>query len=160
MTVTRRRSAVLPDELTIAAHEFIYNRAAEATATRVKNTKRDMLKGWLTMKNALGKFVNGRVDENGHRHFDFKEPLTIGDETYTGIVAQRKTSSRIDLEAVEEALKAKGDSSYDLVFKRQVIREFDEEALYVLNQKGVVSDEELDSFTIEDESYSLTTVKA
>jgi hypothetical protein len=160
MAVTRRRSAVLPDELTIAAHEFIYNRATEASATRVKNTKRDLLKGWLTMKNALGKFVNGRVDENGHRYFDFAEPITIGDETYKAIVAQRKTSSYIDEAAVEEFLKAKGDSSYDLVFKREVVRVFNEEALYVLNQKGVITDDELDALTVEDESYSLTTVKA
>jgi hypothetical protein len=160
MTVTRRRPLAPPDELTIAAHEFINFRQAESDVSKAKNRKRDLLKGWLTMKNALGKFVNGRVDENGHRYFDFAEPLTIGDETYTAIVAQRKTSSYLDEDAAAELLKSKGDSSYDMVFKRVVVREFNEDALYVLNQKGVITDDELDELTVEEESYSLTTVKA
>lgn len=160
MTVRQRRPLAPPDELVIAAHEFINYRDLAAASVKVKDKKRDLLKGWLTMKNAAHKFVNGRVDSDGHRYFDFAKPITIGENTYTAIVAQRKTSSYIDTEATEALLRSKGDSSYDLVFPRKVIREFDEDKLYVLNQKGVISDDELTALTVEEESYSLTTVKA
>lgn len=159
MTRTRRPLGP-PDELIIAAHEFINYRDTAAEAVKLKDKKRDILKGWLTMKNAAHKFVNGRVDSDGHRYFDFAAPLTIGEYTYKAVVAQRKTSSYLDEDAAEVLLKSKGDSSYDLVFKRKVVREFDGDELYVLNQKGVITDDELDKLTVEEESYSLTTVKA
>lgn len=149
-----------PTDLGRAAHEFLYNRSVEAQATPLKNTARDLIKGWLTLKDQLGRFANGRVDENGHRYLDFDQPLTIGGETYTGIQAQRKTSAAIDLEKTEALLREKGgDALYDVVFKREVIRTFDEDELFLLHQKGVISDEELDALETESESYSLVPVK-
>lgn len=155
-----RRAPTPPDDLTRAAHEFLHFRSVEAQATATKNKARDLLKGWLIMKNQ-GKMLNGRVDENGHRFYDFEQPLTIGEVTYTGIQAQRKTSSSIDLEATEKLLREKGgEKLYDLVFKRVVTREFSEDELFLLNQKGVISDDELDALETESESYSLLPVKA
>lgn len=156
--MTRRLSP--PSDLGRAAHEFLYNRDIEATAIPIKNKARDLLKGWLTLKDQLGRFANGRVDENGHRYLDFDQPLTIGDVTYTGIQAQRKTSTSIDLEAAEKLLREKGgEALYDLVFKREVVRTFDEDELFVLHQKGVLNDEELDGLETETESYALVPVK-
>jgi hypothetical protein len=157
--LTRRLSGP-PTDLGKAAHEFLFYRDTEAKATPIKNAARDLIKGWLTLKDQLGRFPNGRVDENGHRYLDFDQPLVIGDVTYTGIQAQRKTSASIDLEAAEKLLREKGgEALYDVVFKRQVVREFDEDELFVLHQQGVLTDDELDSLETETESYALVPVK-
>lgn len=148
-----------PTDLQRAVHEFLYNRDVEAQATPAKNSARDVIKGWLTLKNAAGKMPNGRVDENENRFLDFEQPMTINGVTYTGIKAERKTpAAHIDLDKAEALAREKG--VYDKVFKRKVIREFDEDALFLLNQKGVLTDDDLDALVVTGEAtYALTVVK-
>jgi hypothetical protein len=156
-----RRIVAPPADLSRAAQTFMFWRGEETHASKTKEDARDIIKGWLTLKNAAGKYVNGRVDENGHRYYDLPEPVTIGDVTYTAIQAQRKTTSSLDLEEVERLLRKKGgEKLYDLVFKREVIRVFHEDELFVLLQKGVVTEDEMDALTSEDESFALVPVKA
>lgn len=149
-------------DLEKAAHEFLFNRDSESAAVKSKNRARDVLKGWLTLKNAAGKMLNGDVDDKGNRTLYFEEPLTIGETEYAGVQAQKKTPEpSIDTDATEALLKAKGAKHYDAVFKRQVIRVFSEDDLYVLNQKGIVSDEELDALMVTgDPTYALVAVKS
>lgn len=152
-----RRTLAPPDELSRAAQTFIHTRNEESTALTAKNRARDLLKGWLTLK-IQGKYVNGRADEMGHRHYDFDAPMAIGDATYTGIVAQRKTNASIDLDKAEVLAREKG--IYGKIFKAVTTRQFDEAELYAANQRGVVSDKELEDLTVETESFALTAVKA
>ena len=140
-------------------HTFLYYRDETVSAGRLKDSARDKIKAWLTARDDNGKLLNGRVDENGHRFFDLPEPLTINGVTYTAIQAQRKTSSSIDLDAAESLLKAKGSEYYDQVFRAVVVRQFSEDDLFILNQTGVLSDEELDALETEDETFALTAVK-
>jgi hypothetical protein len=155
-----RRTVAPPADLARSAQTFLFWRGEESNATTTKNNARDILKGWLTMKNAVGKYVNGREDGEGHRYYDLPEPVTIGDVTYTAIQAQRKVTPSIDEDAVAELLRKKGgERLYDVVFKREVIRVFDEDALFVLLQKGLISEEEMNAFTVEAVSYALTAVK-
>lgn len=148
-----------PTDLERSVHEFLFNRDVEAVATSVKNSARDVLKGWLTLKNAAGKMLNGREDSEGHRYLDFEEPLTINGVTYTGLKAERKTpAAHIDLDKAEALAREKG--VYDKVFRRVVTRQFDEDALFLLNQKGVLTDDDLDDLVVTgDPSYALTVVK-
>jgi hypothetical protein len=147
-------------DLEKSAHEFLFNRDSAGRAGTIRDTARDILKGWLTLKNAAGKMVNGEVDDKGNRTLYFDEPLTIGEKTYTGVQAQRKEPAQfVDEDAAEKLLKSKGQKFYDAVFKRQVIRVFSEDDLYVLNQRGIVTDEELDSLLKSgDPSYALVVV--
>jgi hypothetical protein len=155
-----RRTMAPPTDLGKASHEFIYHRDVAADATKVKDKARDLIKGWLTLVNQAGKMPNGREDSDGHRYLDFDHPLTIGDKTYTGIKAQlSRPTPYIDLDAAAKLLESKGTEFYDQVFKRKVIREFDGDELYVLNQKGIVSDDELDALEVQGKpSYSLIPV--
>lgn len=153
----RRAALVVPDELEKQAHTFLHYREVGADAERRKNAARDSLKGWATLKNAVGKFVNGEEDENGNRIL----PWTINGKR---IVAQRKVpAAYIDLEKTEALLRAKDPTGrlYDIVFKREVVRTFTEDELYVLHAQGVLSDEELDGLEVQGEpSYSLVVVDA
>lgn len=147
-------------ELEKAAHTFLFNREESGRTDGLRDGAKSILKGWLTLKNAAGKMVNGEVDDKGNRTLFFDEPLTIGDKTYTGVQAQRKEPAQfVDEDAAEALLKSKGQRYYDAVFKRKVIRVFSEDDLYVLNQKGIVTDEELDSLLKSgDPSYALVVV--
>lgn len=152
--MSRSSAPVIPDKLEQDVHLFLHYREVESEAKREKDGARDRLKGWVTLKNAAGKFVNGEEDENGNRVL----PWTVGGRK---LVAQKKTPAPfIDLDAAEALLRDKGGQAlYDVVFKRKVIREFDEDELFLLNQKGVITDEELDSLEVQgDPSYSLVVV--
>lgn len=146
------------DDMTKAVHSFLYNRDEEARAKRLKDHSRNVIKDWLLAK-AGDKFINGRADENGHRYRDFDMPVTIGDATYTGIRATRKLSSYVDEERAEELLRSKGEENFEYVFPVVEERRFDEDRLFALNQRGLISDEELDSLVVEDESFSIVPVK-
>lgn len=146
-----RRAPLVPSALEQAAHKFLHYRDVKSDATREWEAARDQIKGWATLKNAVGNFVNGEEDENGNRIL----PWTINGKR---LVAQRKMPApETDLDKVEKLLREKGGQGlYDQVFKRKVIREFDENALFVLHQLGYFTDEEMDALEVQGEpSYSL-----
>jgi hypothetical protein len=133
-----------------AVHSFLYNRSEVERTGKARDTSRDFLKRWL--------MEDGRVDENGHRWLDFADELTIDGRTWKAICAQRRISSSIDLDATEELVKAKG--LYNDVFPVVEVREFNEDALYAANQRGLISDEELDGLLIEVETFAIVPVKS
>lgn len=145
----------MPSSLTKLAHEFTYNRGVETRAKRAKEQARDGLKAFL-----LEDSEDMRLDENGHRYLDLETPIPDGDDLVLSIRAQRNVSSSIDLDKAAEVLRAKSPAVYDRVFKRVVIRQFDENELYAVNQAGLVTDDELDSMIVENVTYSLGTVRA
>lgn len=133
-----------------AVNGFLYNRAQNEWTGRQRDTYRDSLRKWL--------LEDGREDENGHRYLDFDKPLTIEGKTYGAICAQRRVSSSIDLDATEAMARELG--IYDLVFPVTEVRQFDEDALYAANQRGQISDEQLDSLITENVSFAIVPVKA
>lgn len=147
-----------PSDLLKAAHEFLFYRARETSDGKLKTGSRDILKEWLTATGPDGGFLNGREDGEGHRYWDFAEPLTIDGVAYAGIQAQHRAASRIDLDAAEALAKARG--IYDTVFPEVTVREFDEDALFAANQTGKVSDDELDALEVLNETYAIVPVKA
>lgn len=154
--MVRRSAPIVPDELEQDVHLFLHYREVETDAKRKKEGARDRLKGWVTLKNAVGKFVNGEEDENGNRIL----PWQVNGKK---VVAQRKVPAPyIDLDKAEALLREKGGQAlYDVVFKREVIRTFSEDELFVLHQKNVISDEELDALVVQgDPSYSLVVVNS
>lgn len=154
--MTRRQLAV-PSELEQQVHTFLHNREAEANAQARKNAARDILKGWGTLKDATGKFVNGEEDDTGNRML----PWTVNGKQL--LLQKKSPAPYIDMDATEKLLRELDPTGvlYDKVFKRTVIREFHEDELFVLNQTGVISDEALDALEVQgDPSYSLTVVDA
>lgn len=133
-----------------AVNGFLYNRAEQENTARLRDNYKFSLREWLMQ--------DGEVDENGHRWLHFDDPLTIGGKTWRGICAQRRLSPSIDMDATEALAKAKG--LYDEVFPVVSVRQFDEDALYAANQRGLISDEELDALIEENETYAIVPVKA
>lgn len=150
--MARRAPLEVPSDLEKSAHSFLYYREEEARAKAKKEAARNQLKGWAILKDAAGRFVNCEEDENGNRIL----PFEINGKK---IVAQKSTpAAYIDMDETERLLREKDPTGrlYDLVFKRKVIREFAEDELFLLNQQGVISDDELDALEVQSEpSYSL-----
>jgi hypothetical protein len=136
--------------LTEAIHGFLFNRSEQERTGKKRDTYRDVLRDWL--------MTDGREDENGHRYLDFDDDLTIEGKTWRGIQAQRRISASIDLDAAEELAKSRG--IYDEVFPIVEIREFNEDALYAANQRGLVSDADLDALVTEHVTFAIVPVKA
>jgi hypothetical protein len=136
-----------------AVHDFLYQRDAETFAATMKNRGRDSLREYIMDE----EHDDVRIDESGHRYLDLPDPLTFSGVTYTAICAQRRLSSSIDLDKTETLARELG--LFDAVFPIVEVREFDEDALYAANQRGLVSDEQLDSLISEQETYAIVPVK-
>jgi hypothetical protein len=139
-------------DTTKAVHGYLFNRSSENEAKTVKNRDGGYLRLFI--------MENGREDESGHRYLDLEPPLTIEGVTYKAIKLERRTSSSIDLDATEVLMTSKGQDEYERVFKPVTVEEFDENEFYLSNQRGVVTDDELDSVITEETSYALVPVKA
>ena len=133
-----------------AVHGFLFNRAEQERTGKIRDKYRDALRDWL--------LADGREDESGHRYLDFESPLTVGERTWSGICAQRRLSSSIDLDAAESLCREL--DIFDVVFPVVPVRQFDEDALYAANQRGLITDEQLDSLITENETFAIVPVKA
>lgn len=142
--VTRRPGA--PDwlsEVTRKAAQWAQLRATEKTTKQ----RVEILKGDL--KTLVRTY--GEADENGHVNITLPVPIESGNETYTGLKAERHVSTSLDEDKVEEILKEKG--LFDQVQSQEVITYIDQDKLYALQQQGFISEEELDSMWVENETY-------
>lgn len=105
-----------------------------------------------SLKKELTKHVveHGEVDDKGHRNFVLPAPLEYGDKSYTGFQQQRRVSQSFDTDVAEKLLKDKG------LWDRAVVMvpEIDQNEVYVLNQEGLLSDDELDSMFAERETFA------
>lgn len=154
--MSRRVLRDFPSEVEQDEQIFLHYRAMESSAAAKKNAARDRVKALLIHQDAAGRFVYGEEDENGNRTFGH---VINGMK----VVAQRKVPAPvIDLEATEKLLREKGGQAlYDVVFKREVVRKFSEEDLFVLNQQGAITDEELDALEVQGAAtYALVAVDA
>ena len=122
--------------------------ADEAILKKKRESLRDDLKEWI--------LSNGEQDENGNYLYYFDNPIQLDNSEIRGLYAQRRTS-----EFVNE------DRAYNIADKYNVrdqvtysvtTEELDLDAMYVLNQQGVISDEDMDSILEIQESYALAKI--
>lgn len=115
--------------------------------TRIDTSKRD-LKDWI--------LDNCEQDESGNYVWDFDKPV-IGDkdDSYRGLMLQRRVSEFIDEDKADEIIQA--HNLQDRCYTTIEVIDFDQ--LYACNQEGVVSDEEIDSILSFNETFALIKVK-
>ena len=121
---------------------------SEKLATRAK-TLNSRIKDWFPT--ARGTYQN----ENGSLFFDFDETVTVAGQDYKGVENRRRVSTVFNEGKAEVLLTAKGEA----VRKQALSTYVDQEKLAVLVQKGLISEEELDSLFEEKETFSLYPVK-
>lgn len=115
--------------------------------TRIDTSKRD-LKDWI--------LDNCEQDESGNYVWDFDKPV-IGDkdDSYRGLMLQRRVSEFIDEDKADEIIQA--HNLQDRCYTTIEVIDFDQ--LYACNQEGIVSDEEIDSILSFNETFALIKVK-
>jgi hypothetical protein len=137
------------------------------TVTRPKRgSLEDLLTQWATMKSE-GDLIakrqkelrdemtaevqeKGIPDEKGSLYLNLHTEVTVGSKTYRTLKSERRVSERLDETAAEQLLAGKG--LLERAMKTVVV--FDPNELYVLNQEGLLSDDELDSLIVISESWA------
>lgn len=100
--------------------------------------------------------VAGEPDEKGHRYLYFKNPIKVGGKFFSGVKRERRVSTLFDEDAAERILSEKGLlSEVQQVVTTTVL---DQDKIYVLNQEGAISDEELDQMFSENETFAFKPV--
>lgn len=147
----RKVAALSP--LWTAIHTFLYYRHEEATAKRKKESAYKPSKT-AARDNLIVKAIikNGELDEStGSYTWKFNDPMVIVNKEVTALTWQRSTGYQINEDAAQELARAKG--LVKQVTHTETVWDYDE--FYVLNQKGKITDDELDSLITESESWSL-----
>lgn len=117
----------------------------KTTKTRLDSLKKDLTQQVVE---------HGETDEKGHRNYTLPEPLEYAGKSWVGFQQQRRVSQSFDTEVAEKLLKDK-----DLWERATVvIREIDQNEVYVLNQEGLLTDDELDSMFAEHETFAFRPV--
>lgn len=161
-----------------AAHTFIFQRDIAQTANKAMKEARTGIQAFL-LPDPENEELNPnsvRIDEKGHRYYDFDAPVEINGVRYKGLRFQRGVSANISLDKVREFFdclhngepdpiwsKAERERRAELkksVYKPVTTWEWDFEELYRLNQEGKLTDDELDSFTQTNITWSLNVEKA
>ena len=129
------------------ALDYIMTQYDEGEIKHHRSGLRDSLLPWIK--------ENGEEDENGNFIWLFDEPINGPDGVTTGLIAQRRVSEFIN-----------EDTAWALVEKYGVrekcvalVEELDLDAMYALNQEGVISDEDIDSILELNETFALTRIK-
>ena len=148
MTVQRKRIR-LPD-IVHTIQTYLFNRDEGKIYTSAKEKAGRTIKDFIT--------DNGAVDEvSGNIVYLLDEPIQVGKKVYAGMELRRKTDVTFDEEA---ALKLAVDKGLmGVVTHTEIV--VDQDAFFVLNQQGKLTEAELDALLVESEpSYSLWAVEA
>ena len=100
--------------------------------------------------------TSGEPDEKGHRYLYFQNPIRVGGKIVKGLKREKRVSQAFDTEVAEEILTKHG-----LLERAQVtetIVSLDQNEVYVLNQEGLISDEELDAMIVSSETFAFKPV--
>lgn len=160
-TITRRATAVTAAAETPALSPtamaskgiaaLLLQAEAKSANDRVTALKAELLEG-------IEKYADAEVDEKGSRFFYFQNPVNAGDKQFKGLKRERRASPTFDEDAARTVLAEKG--LLDRVEKEVTETVFDQDEIYVLNQEGLITDDELDSFITQTITYAFVPVKA
>lgn len=140
-----------------AAHQYLLYRDQEAAAKKLKDKATKAPGGGNLIKDYIAE--NGEENSDGHVDFLFEEPLAIGSATYRGLRNQKTQPAPLLVEDRAEVL-LKELGLLARVAKEVTVTVWDWDELYVLNQQGKITDDQLDAlFDTPDPTYSLVVIK-
>lgn len=131
------------------ALEYVLVSYDESSLKSKRENLRDNLKKWV--------MENGESDENGNILWVFSKPLISGSDKITGLMAQRRISEFVNEDTAFGIADKYGIR--DQVINKIITEELDFDALYRLNQQGIVSDEDIDSIIEFSETFALVKIK-
>ena len=130
------------------ALEYLATASEESSIKRRRESLRDNLKEWI--------IDNCEPDENGNYIYYFPQPIVLENSEVRGLMAQRRTSEFINEDRAFDV--AEEYKVLDKVTYTVTTEELDLDAMYVLNQQGVIPDEAIDSIIEIKETFALVKV--
>jgi hypothetical protein len=130
-----------------AAMEYLHCADEEDRAKSRKNRARDWLKENLRSL--------GEPDENGNFIWEF-DHIPSGDGYCTGLKLQRRVSEYLNEDKAGFLIGSKGLGSRCI--RMEPVLDINE--LYVCNQEGLITDEEMDELMEVDELWALVKIKS
>lgn len=126
-----------------------YNK--DATDRHVSELK-DLIKPYI--------LANGSQDENGNYIWEFDKPVMYDENTTIyGLMAQRRVSEFINEDKAWEVVEKYGDEVRAQCVEEIVTHEINLDQMYALNQRGIISDEDMDSILETSETFALIKMK-
>lgn len=132
-----------------AAMKYLFCSEQEAKFLKEKNTHKEYLKKYINQE--------GEPDENGNIIWYFDKPLMSSDGIHKGLMLQRRISEYTDEELGLELVK---DLGLDVrCITREYVEHLDLNEVYVCNQEGLITDNEIDSLIVINETWALVKIK-
>lgn len=101
--------------------------------------------------------TSGEPDDKGHRYLYFANPITVGGKAIKGIKREKRVSTSFD-EQVAEDILTKHEGLLERATVTVTETRIDQDEIYVLNQEGLLSDEEVDQMMVKSETYAFKPV--
>lgn len=138
---------------------FLFQRGEADTSTRIKNEARDRLKNYLLSEDA-SEHWGAYEDGSGNICVDFETPLNIAGKVWKGLQLRRvQGAATLDEDWAFNYIEENGLT--ERAVKIVVLEEIDQNELAVLNQEGIISDDDLDQmFTRPEVTWALYPVEA
>lgn len=147
MTARRQPTAFLHD-----VQLYLYHRAEETAAKKTREKVAGTIRDYIRAHGSTEQDDDGN-EITGNIVCAFPAPVTVGGKTYTGMELRKKRNIVFDDDAAIELADRLGITRDTIGHYEYIV---DQEALYVLNQQGRITDDDIDSLLAEgDPSYSL-----
>jgi hypothetical protein len=154
MTVQRKRSR-LPD-IAHTIQSYLFNRDEAKGFVAAKEKAGGQIRDYIRENGAVEKDAAGH-EVSGNIVYLLPEPVQIGSKDYAGMELRKKTDVTFDEDAALALAVDKG--LMGIVTHTEVV--VDQEAFYILQQQGRLTEAELDELLVEGEpTYSLWAVEA
>jgi hypothetical protein len=168
MTVVRtpaarsRRVRTPLADITKLSLEFLTAWGTAKDAGTLRDKARDGIKAWFARGGDAEHEVT--VNDNGSQLLEFPEVVEIGGRKFAGVENRRTVTSVLDPDLIDEWLESLPSAKRQKI-SAQILTQvteyvLDPDALFKLNQEGVIDDDTLDGFYRSDVKWSLNAVLA
>lgn len=141
---------------------FLFNWSTAKDAGSARDRARDAIKVWFSKGGDSDHEIS--VNDNGSQLVEFPEVKEVGGRKFAGIENRRTATSVLDMDLVDEYLEtlpaAEREKISSQIIKPVTEYVLDPDALFKLNQEGVIPDEVMDGFYSTNVTWSLNVVPA
>ena len=144
MATTVRRNP--PIDLVATTLDLVTNKGRAADLTKRANKARDLLIAYIEKHAKV-------TDEKGSQFLPLPETVSFGGTTFAALKREKRASTVFLEEDATEILRKRG--LYDLATTTVTVTSLDQDKIYVLNQEGKISDDEIDAMFGEVVTWAL-----
>jgi len=179
MTTRKRRRPAPSIDIAHTFQTYLFQREVAATATKEKEKAAKELRKATIERGVVALDEYGNEIHGGNIEYALDDPIQVGNKVYAGMEMRKSPQISFDEDTAMDLARAKKIPLADVVgtvtltmsysdyeqLQREstldswditVYQEVNQDAFYVLNQQGKITDDELDSLLIEGEpKYSL-----